>query len=77
MELDGILQARLLRGSMLVVTVKIEGGPSPRNGMQEPNEKLAAEQRAKIHKVTEAIWKLEGSETVSYTHLTLPTICSV
>ena len=70
LELDGILQARLLRGSMLVVTVKIEGGPSPRNGMQEPNEKLAAEQRGKIHKVTEAIWKLEGSENLRWLFIT-------
>ena len=38
--------------------------------MQEPNEKLAAEQRGKIHEVTEAIWKLEGSENLRWLFIT-------
>ena len=70
LELPGVLQAKLLRSSMLVITTQIEGGPSPRDGMVEPNEKLAEKQRATINQITEAVWQLEGSENLRWLFIT-------
>ena len=55
---------------MLVITTQIEGGPSPRDGMVEPNEKLAAKQRTTINEITEAVWQLEGSENLRWLFIT-------
>ena len=54
---------------MLVVTVKIEGAFATERDARAQREE-AAEQRGKIHKVTEAIWKLEGSENLRWLFIT-------
>ena len=65
--IEGVVQARMLRPSMMVITTEIEGGPKPEESMEEANEHLANLQRETIARI----------RAVSYTHLTLPTICSV
>ena len=58
-EIDGIEDCLLLRNSMLVVTVNIEGRPDPRTGMQWPNEEDAQAQRDKIIQLRNLIWQLD------------------
>lgn len=68
---EGIaIQARLLRSSMLVVTVEIEGGPSPREGMEDPHEELALLQREKVRKVAETIWDMQGAQDLRWLFIT-------
>ena len=45
-------------------------GSIPRDGMVEPNEKLAEKQRATINQITEAVWQLEGSENLRWLFIT-------
>jgi 3-polyprenyl-4-hydroxybenzoate decarboxylase len=68
---EGIaVQARLLRSSMLVVTVEIEGGPGPREGMENPHEELALLQREKVRKVAETIWGMQGAQNLRWLFIT-------
>ena len=69
MQIDGVEGCLLLRNSMLVVTLDIDGKPEPRTGSQWPDEENASKQREKISQLRNSIWQL----AVSYTHLTLPT----
>ena len=68
---EGIaIQARLLRKSMLVVTVEIEGGPDPREGMEDANEQLALLQREKVRKVAEMIWGMKDAQNLRWLFIT-------
>ena len=68
--IDGVIQARFLRSSMLVVTTKIEGGPSPEENVEENDEEGALRQRAKIQKIMESIWNLEGAKSLRWLFIT-------
>ena len=59
--IDGVIQARFLRSYMLVVTTKIEGGPSPEENVEENDEEGALRQRVKIQRIMDSIWNLELS----------------
>ena len=63
-------QARLLRNSMLVVTVEIEGGPGPRLGMEYPDEDMALVQREKVRKVAELIWGMDDARNLRWLFIT-------
>ena len=47
-NLEGVEDALLMRNSMLIVTVEIEGRPEPRTGAQWPNEENAEAQRLSL-----------------------------
>ena len=55
LDLPEVEQARLLRPSILVVTTRIQGSPSPRTGMMEVDEAAAEAQRQRIGGLTDAI----------------------
>ena len=68
--IDGITQYRWLRPSMLVVTTKIEGGPSELENTDTLNEVAAAAQRDKISQLMNSIWQLEKSENLRWLFIT-------
>ena len=68
--IDGVIQARFLRSSMLVVTTKIEGGPSPEENVEENDEEGAQRQRVKIQKIMDSIWNLEGAKSLRWLFIT-------
>ena len=61
--IDGIVQARMLRSSMLVVTTDIEGGPSPSENVETDDEEGARRQREKICsiRIRSGIWKVQAT----------------
>jgi len=66
----GVIQARMLRSSMLVVTTNIEGNPKPEGSMEEPSEEGAARQREVIHGISKAIWSLEAAQNLRWLFIT-------
>ena len=67
---EGVVESRMLRPSMMVVTTDIEGGPKPEENMEEENEELAWEQREKIKKICKDIWNLEGANHLKWLFIT-------
>ena len=68
--IDGVVQARMLRPSMMVITTNIEGGPTPEESMEAPNEKLALLQRKRISQIRDSIWELEASQGLRWLLIT-------
>ena len=68
--LDGVVQARMLRPSMMVITTKVQGGPLPEESMEEENEHLANIQRQRISVIIDSIWKLEASKGLRWLFIT-------
>ena len=68
--IDGVVQARMLRPSMMVITTEIEGGPKPNESMEDTNEYLAGLQRESIASIRDSIWKLEVSRGLKWLFIT-------
>ena len=68
--IEGVIQARMLRPSMMVITTDIEGGPKPEESMEEENEHLANLQRQRISSIRDSIWKLEASKSLRWLFIT-------
>ena len=66
----GVVQARMLRSSMLVVTTNIEGGPKPESSMEITSEEGAARQREVIREICDAIWSLEAAHNLRWLFIT-------
>ncbi len=66
----GVVQARMLRSSMLVVTTNIEGGPKPESSMEMTSEEGAARQREVIGEICDAIWSLEAAHNLRWLFIT-------
>ncbi|MBB69606.1 MAG: hypothetical protein CMB28_00655 [Euryarchaeota archaeon] len=69
-ELEDVEDCLLLRNSMLVITVDIEGRPDPRTGMQWPNEDDAKAQREKISQLRKSIWQLDSKNELRWLFVT-------
>ena len=68
--IDGVVQARMLRPSMMVITTDIEGGPRPEESMEEVNEHLANLQRETVSSIRDSIWGLESSKGLRWLFIT-------
>ena len=68
--IEGVEQARFLRSSMLVVTTKIEGGPSPDENVEVNDEEGALKQRSKIQRIMDSVWNLEGATNLRWLFIT-------
>ena len=67
---SGVIQARMLRPSMLVVTTDIEGGPKPESSMERISEEGATRQRQIISEICESIWSLEAAKNLRWLFIT-------
>jgi len=67
---SGVIQARMLRSSMLVVTTNIEGGPKPESSMENVSEEGAERQREIIGGICDAIWSLEAAQNLRWLFIT-------
>ena len=69
-NLDEIDDCLLLRDSMLVVTVDIEGRPDARTGAQWPNEEAAANKIKQINQLRNLIWQLDSKNELRWLFVT-------
>jgi len=68
--IDGVVQARMLRPSMMVITTEIEGGPKPEESMEGADEHLARKQRERIASIRDSIWSLGASKNLRWLFIT-------
>ena len=68
--IEGVVQARMLRPSMMVITTEIEGGPKPEESMEDADEHLANLQRETIATIRDSIWGLEASNGLRWLFIT-------
>ncbi|MEC9090641.1 MAG: UbiD family decarboxylase [Candidatus Thermoplasmatota archaeon] len=69
-DIDGVIQARMLRDSIVVITTEIENGPKPDSSMEERNEEGASTQRNKISELKNSIWQLNNSDNLRWIFIT-------
>ena len=70
LQLPAIEQARMLRPAILLVTTKIEGGPSPDSNTENPDNEAAGLQREHISQLINSIWQLENTENLRWIFIT-------
>ena len=68
--IEGVEQARMLKSSMMVITTRIEGGPTIFDGMVDVDENLASKQRVGLSKIRESIWGLEAAKNLRWLFVT-------
>ncbi len=68
--IEGVVQARMMRPSMMVITTDVEGSPSPEDSMEEANDHLALLQREKISAIRDSIWRLGASKGLKWLFIT-------
>ena len=73
-EIDGVVQYRWIRPSMLVVTTHIEDGPSERENTEEDNVQGAKQQSEKISQLMKSIWQLDNSNNLRWLFITDDTV---
>jgi 3-polyprenyl-4-hydroxybenzoate decarboxylase len=69
-NLEDVEDCLLLRNSMLVVTLDIEGTPEPRTGAQWPNEETPAAKISKINELRNSIWQLDSEKQLRWLFFT-------
>ena len=70
LKLDGVVQARMLRDSMLVVTTHVPGTPTPRSGSSVSDDEAETARRAKIQQLKNSIWELDHSSSLRWLFIT-------
>lgn len=70
LKLDGVVQARMLRDSMLVVTTHVPGTPTPRSGSSVSDDEAETARRAKILQLKNSIWELDHSSSLRWLFIT-------
>jgi 3-polyprenyl-4-hydroxybenzoate decarboxylase len=68
--LKDVTDARMLRGSILVVTTNIPESPSPRDGSSTSNDDAESARREKILLLRNQIWQLENSTNLRWLFIT-------
>lgn len=68
--IEGITQHRWIRPSMLVITTRIEDGPSESENTEEIDEVGAANQREQISQLMNLIWELDNSNHLRWLFIT-------
>jgi 3-polyprenyl-4-hydroxybenzoate decarboxylase len=70
LALEDVTDARMLRGSILVVTTNIPESPSPKDGSSTSNDDAESARREKILLLRNQIWQLENSTSLRWLFIT-------
>ena len=68
--IEGVVQARMLRPSMMVITTDIGIGRGLEESIEEADEPLASHQREVVGRIISSIWKLESSKDLRWLFIT-------
>ena len=68
--IEGVVQARMLRGNMLVISTSIEGTPSARTGEQGSFDDFEQQRREKIIQLKNRIWQLDSKKRIRWLFIT-------
>ena len=70
MKLPEVSDARMLRDSMLVVTIDIENSPSPETGSAESNDAAEQIRKDRINQLRNSIWQLDFNSSLRWLFIT-------
>jgi 4-hydroxy-3-polyprenylbenzoate decarboxylase len=70
LELPGIIDARMLRDSMMVITTEIENTPSPKFGSTDSNDDSEKSRIDKIIQLRNSIWQLDFNSSLRWLFIT-------
>ena len=68
--LPNVRQARMLRGNMLVVSISIEGTPSPQTGQNDGNDEQEGKRIEQILQLRNSIWQLDSEKNLRWLFIT-------
>ena len=68
--LNGVADARMLRGSIMVVTLDVEGTPTPEDGCDVSNNDAEQARRDKINQLRNSIWQLDKDSSLRWLFFT-------
>ena len=70
LAIDDVVQARMLRDSMLVVTTHVPGTPEPLTGSSTSNDEAETNRRLKIEQLKNSIWQLDSHSSLRWLFIT-------
>jgi 3-polyprenyl-4-hydroxybenzoate decarboxylase len=70
LALEDVVDARMLRGSIMVVTVDVEGTPTPEDGSETSNDKAEGARQDKINQLRNSIWQLDNDSSLRWLFIT-------
>ena len=70
LAIEDVVQARMLRDSMLVVTTNVPGTPTPLEGSSTSDDPSESSRRDKIKQLKESIWQLDSSSSLRWLFIT-------
>ena len=68
--LSGVADARMLRGSIMVVTLDVDGTPTPEDGCDVSNDDAEQARRDKINQLRNSIWQLDKESALRWLFFT-------
>ena len=68
--LNGVADARMLRGSIMVVTLDVEGTPTPEDGCDVSNNDAEQARRDKVNQLRNSIWQLDKDSSLRWLFFT-------
>jgi 4-hydroxy-3-polyprenylbenzoate decarboxylase len=69
-NIEGVVQARMLRDNMLVVCTSIAGTPSVQSGDQESHDEHETHRREQILQLKNSIWQLDSKKNLRWLFIT-------
>lgn len=70
LALDEVADARMLRDSILVVTIDIEGTPTAEDGADASNDKAEGKRKEMINQLRNSIWQLDKDDSLRWLFIT-------
>ena len=68
--LNGVADARMLRGSIMVVTMDVDGTPTPKDGCDVSNDDAEQARRDKVNQLRNSIWQLDKDSSLRWLFFT-------
>lgn len=65
-----VVDVRMLRGSIMVVSVDVEGTPTPEDGAETSNDAAEQARREKISQLRKSIWQLDKDSSLRWLFIT-------
>ena len=70
LNLEEVVDARMLRGSIMVVTVDVDGSPTAEDGADASNDEAEGRRKDKINQLRKSIWQLDNDSSLRWLFIT-------
>ena len=70
LALNDVVDARMLRGSIMVVSINVEGTPTPEDGSESSNDSAEGKRKEVINQLKNSIWQLDNESSLRWLFIT-------